>query len=476
MAKGQEVKAGLGYMVGNMFIKGISFITLPIFTRLLTTNDFGVYNTYGAYESILAILIGVGMYSSIKNANYDYKDKLNTYIATLISILCCCTGVAMVIGIVFHRIINIVTGFTSIIVIFMILQSFGTASLNIANAELSLQYDYKKYLLYAGINTIGNVVLSLVLICTIFVNNRAIGRILGSSIPLFGLGCWILCTYFRQSKIKFDRKMAKYALVFGFPLVWHYLAQNVASQFDRIMITSLVGNSETGIYSFIYTIASIFSILFYSTDNVWSVWFYKQMEEKNYDGIRKKANMYTIAFSGLAILMMFCSKEIIRIMSSSEYWKGADLFMPIIVGLFFLFLYTIPVSIEYYYKETKYIALTTFVSAITNIVLNYIFILKCGYKAAAYTTAISYFVMFIMHWGIARKIMKKHSDEILFKFMDFLKYIILIIGMAGVVMILNNYVLIKYSLVGVAAIILMIKYKIYVKQLPNLIKNIIKGK
>lgn len=471
MAKGKELKAGLGYMVGNMFIKGISFITLPIFTRLLTTNDFGIYNTYGAYESILAILLGVGMYSSIKNANYDYKDKLNTYVATLISILCCCSGGAMILGLLFHRVIKIATGFTVAIIILIVLQAFGTASLNIANAELSLRYDYKRYLIYAGINTIGNVALSLVLICTLFSNNRSVGRIMGSSLPLFGLGCWILYTYFKKANTKFDKGMAKYALVFGFPLVWHYLAQNVASQFDRIMITSMVGNSETGIYSFVYTIASIFSILFYSTDNVWSVWFYKKMEQKQYNEIRKQANKYIALFGSLGILMMLFSKEIIKLMSSRQYWAGADLFMPILVGLFFLFLYTIPVAIEYYYKETKYIAITTFVSAIANIILNYIFILLCGYKAAAYTTAASYFVMFIMHWIISKRIMKKYSDEELFKIKDFIKPIIMIICAAIIVMVLNNYLFVKYVIIVVLFITLIIKYKDVVKKIPELIKE-----
>lgn len=463
MNKGKEVKAGLGYMVGNVLIKGISFITLPVFTRLLTTEDFGIYNTYGAYASILAILIGLGMYSSVKNASYDYKEEINTYITTLISILGICAGIVMLIGVVFSKEIKALTNFSLIIIIMMVFEAFGTAILNIANSELSLKYDYKRYLVYAGINTIGNISLSLILINFIS-ENRALGRIIGSALPIFGLGCYIAYSYLRKTKHLFSKKMARYALIFGLPLVWHYLAQNIASQFDRIMITSLVGNSQTGIYSFVYTIASIFSILFYSTDNVWSVWFYKQMEEKNCEEIRKNAERYIVLFDFIAILMMVCSREIIMLMSSKEYWKGADLFMPIIVGLFFLFLYTIPVSIEYYYKETKYIAITTFASAIVNIVLNYIFIQLLGYKAAAYTTACSYFVMFITHWIISKRVMRKFCSEDLFKLRVFFKHIILIVIVAFVVFKLNSLYWIKYMIFIILGGILLMLYKNEVKQ------------
>lgn len=463
MNKSKEVKAGLGYMVGNVLIKGISFITLPVFTRLLTTEDFGIYNTYGAYASILAILIGLGMYSSVKNASYDYKEEINTYITTLISILGICAGIVMLIGVVFSKEIKALTNFSHIIIIMMVFEAFGTAILNIANSELSLKYDYKRYLVYAGINTIGNISLSLILINFIS-ENRALGRIIGSALPIFGLGCYIAYSYLRKTKHLFNKKMARYALIFGLPLVWHYLAQNIASQFDRIMITSLVGNSQTGIYSFVYTIANIFSILFYSTDNVWSVWFYKQMEEKNYEEIRKNAERYIVLFDFIAILMMVCSREIIMLMSSIEYWKGADLFMPIIVGLFFLFLYTIPVSIEYYYKETKYIAITTFASAIVNIVLNYIFIQLLGYKAAAYTTACSYFVMFITHWIISKRVMRKFCSEDLFKLGVFFKHIILIVIVAFVVFKLNSLYWIKYMIFIILGGILLMLYKNEVKQ------------
>ena len=52
--KGSNVlKAGLGYTVGNYLIKGLSFLTIPIFARLLDSADYGKYNTYMAFEAIV---------------------------------------------------------------------------------------------------------------------------------------------------------------------------------------------------------------------------------------------------------------------------------------------------------------------------------------------------------------------------------------------------------------------------------------
>ena len=67
-ASNKIVKAGLGYIIGNYLLKGLTFLTIPIFTKLLSTTDYGVYNSFVAYESILSIIIGFALHSSYKNA------------------------------------------------------------------------------------------------------------------------------------------------------------------------------------------------------------------------------------------------------------------------------------------------------------------------------------------------------------------------------------------------------------------------
>ena len=42
----KAIKAGVGYTLGNILVKGIGFISLPIFSRLMTTEEFGVYNIF----------------------------------------------------------------------------------------------------------------------------------------------------------------------------------------------------------------------------------------------------------------------------------------------------------------------------------------------------------------------------------------------------------------------------------------------
>lgn len=63
------IKAGIGYTVANYFIKGLSFITLPIYVRLMSTADYGNFNTYVAYESMLSVVLGLALHASLKMQN-----------------------------------------------------------------------------------------------------------------------------------------------------------------------------------------------------------------------------------------------------------------------------------------------------------------------------------------------------------------------------------------------------------------------
>ena len=82
--KSKVIKAGLGYTLGNYLLRGITFITLPIFARLMSTEDYGVYNTFFAYEAIVAILVGLALHSSLKNGKYKFVNAFNEYVSSII--------------------------------------------------------------------------------------------------------------------------------------------------------------------------------------------------------------------------------------------------------------------------------------------------------------------------------------------------------------------------------------------------------
>ena len=66
----KALKAGLGYTVGNMLVKGLSFLAIPLFARLMTVEDFGIYSTFSSYVMIMTVLAGFPLHSRWTSEEY----------------------------------------------------------------------------------------------------------------------------------------------------------------------------------------------------------------------------------------------------------------------------------------------------------------------------------------------------------------------------------------------------------------------
>ena len=79
----KALKAGLGYTVGNMLVKGLSFLAIPLFARLMTVEDFGIYSTFSSYVMIMTVLAGFTLHTSVRNAKLDYDERTGSYCSSV---------------------------------------------------------------------------------------------------------------------------------------------------------------------------------------------------------------------------------------------------------------------------------------------------------------------------------------------------------------------------------------------------------
>ena len=72
----KALRAGLGYTIGNILVKGLTFISIPIFARLLSVADYGLYNTFGSYVTIMTFVVGLTLHPFCVNRLIYYSTVL----------------------------------------------------------------------------------------------------------------------------------------------------------------------------------------------------------------------------------------------------------------------------------------------------------------------------------------------------------------------------------------------------------------
>ncbi|MBP5292473.1 MAG: oligosaccharide flippase family protein [Lachnospiraceae bacterium] len=397
-------KAGLWYTIANVLLKGCVFLSLPIFTRLMATGDFGIYNSYIAYEQLLQAVLGLGLYGTVKNAKLDFEEDFERYLSSVLSLSLIVLAVVLTSANILYGIYGEMIGFSRFVVNCLILQSFGAYLVFFYGSKLNIEFRYKSYIVISCFNTLVNIAASIILIIWVFPNERYLGRILGSALPMIIIALVLSASILRRGRVVYEAQYWKYALSIGLPLIPHVVSQSLLSQFDRIMIRNMISDASSGIYSYIYTICTITFIICTSLDNAWTPWVYIKLKAGDERTIRTAGKWYTILFAVLTLGFICVMPELVKLIADESYWAGEDLLVPLALANYCVFLYMLPVGLEYYHKKTKFISIGTISAALLNLVLNYFAILAFGYKAAAYTTLASYLALFFFHLLIARRL------------------------------------------------------------------------
>lgn len=442
--KGKYVKAGVAYTIGNYLLKGISFITLPLFVRLMTTEEYGNFSTYAAYESIFTIIVSLALYSSLKNAKYKFSNtnEFQEYISSCIQISAISTLGVLIICNIFYNYLTFIMDMTRGVMNLMIIQSYAASLLTLYQSYKSLSYKYVSFLRVSFINVISNIGLSLLLMFTVLYNDRYLARVLGTAIPLIIIGIAIIIYFIRIGGFHFNRFHWKYGIKFSIPLVLHGISQVILNQFDRIMIKAMRGAYDAGIYSFGYNISCLIAITLTSLQQVWQPWFYERMAEKDEKAIRNRGKQFSFGMMLFISCVILGINEIVIIMGTSEYRQSIYYLIPLLVGGYFSFLYLLPSQVEYYYEKTSYIAVGTCIAAVFNIAMNYLGIKWFGSIAAAYTTAIIYCFYFFIHFFIATSV---HGSS-LFELKSIILHCCFLILVAIVSLLLINYWYVRWGL------------------------------
>ncbi len=398
-------KAGAIYTFGNYLLKGLGFITIPIFSRLLDTTDFGIYNAFLSYEGILYLFVGLALHSSIKNAKYKFGDEnLDRYTSSITIIPLVSSIIFLIAGNLLLPVIHDALNVDRAQLNLLIIMSLCSSVLYIYQSRLVIDYRTKEYLKISYFNAITSILFSISLIMFVFPNRKYFGRILGTVLPMVLIAIWILYKVYKKSLPNVNWKYWKYGLKIGVPIIPHGVGQVVLTSFDRIMILNMIGASEAGLYSFAYTIYSIILVAGNSISTVLEPWAYEKLAAGDKRSLQRRSSQFILGLAVLCGGTMLIAPELVLILGSKKYLGAIPAVTPVLLGGFFAMAYTMPSIIEYYKEKTIHIAIGTGMAAIINIVLNAIFIPRYGYVAAAYTTLISYFCYYLYHSLISYRI------------------------------------------------------------------------
>lgn len=432
----KALKAGVWYTICNFLVKGLSFITTPVFTRIMTKAEIGTFANIGAWVGVLTTVATLDLYSSVNNARFDFRDDLDCFLSSILALGTMVTAILYGVVCLFMPFFSGLLGISPEIMHILFISLMITPAVTVLQTKYRLTMDYKKNVALSMTYAILSVLAALGLVW-VFKSNRVFGRTLGQ----YGMNTLIALAVYVLILVKGKKvrpRYWRYALAISLPICLHVLAGNILSTSDRLMITKICGEEQNALYSIPSNCAMIVSILWMSMNNAWSPWCFDRMDEGNFSIIGKMTKLYTLFFGVIVLGMLLLAPEMLYIMGGKPYLEAVYVIPPVMLGYVFQFVYSLYVNVEIFYKKQKYIALGTSIAAAVNIGLNAVFIPMFGYIAAAYTTLAGYAVLFLIHYLFVRYMKKDgiYSRRFIFGFCA----VFLIVGLLCNILYMNNYV------------------------------------
>lgn len=406
-----QAKASGWFFVCSFLQKAIAVISTMIFTRLISSDDYGIISIFNTWSDVLYILATLNLSTGVYNVGMtkfsSERKEFNSSLQLLA--LFWNIGFSIVFLIIYRYIAKIIQLPFSMIILIFVTFCFLPA-FNLWSAKQRYENKYKELVIVSI--SYAFVILMISLIAILNFNNKSIAKIVSNSVVtiLFGAILFINNLNFQGKKIRKD--FIVFALKFNLPMIPAFLSMVILNQIDRIMISSQVSLSKAGIYSVAYSSAMFISILSTAINATYNPWLMQKIHVKKYDKVSDVTKIISLFFVGVIIFFIILAPEFIRVMASSEYYEAIYVVPPVAASTFFTLIYTYYCPFAQYYLKMKFLVFINIGVAVINIILNYLGISIFGYFAAGYTTYIGFL---IYGWGTilyTKSIMRKEIGSI----------------------------------------------------------------
>ena len=462
-----QTKAAFWFTMCSFLQKGISFVTVPIFTRLMSTEQYGTYSVYLSWLQVFTVISTLYLYHGVTdNAMSKFEDDRSRFISSMQGLSICVTTIVMLAVLALWKGIMSFLGLAPIMVMLMFAEIYVTPALAFWSARQRFEYKYKKLVFITILKSIMNPCLGIAAV--LLYEDKATARAVSTVIVEFMVCGTIMVLQFVRGKTFFEHKYWKYAITLAIPMLPHYLSGIILNHGDRIVIAKMVGNTAVALYGVAYSIGWLVQIFIRAINSAITPWIYGRLKTSDIRRIQTKSRSVLVIIFFLAVGLMLISPEIVYVFGSSKYADAVDVIPPVAGSVFFVFLYGFLSFPEFFYEKTAFLMVASIAAAVLNIILNILFVPVYGFIAAAYTTLACYVLYSLGHYIVGGRLLKEHTgywsiiDQL---FAGVLSSAIILISCT--VHYLYGWMLIRYLLIAVGLVAVVWRRKAIIQLLTE---------
>lgn len=380
--------------IGKICTQLITFFLLPLYTGILSTEEYGTVDLLNTLVSLLLPIVTFQVEQAVFRELIEVRGKKDKE-SRIIS--------SAVITVIFQCIVYLII-FALISPFINNHYKFFLATNVVANIFLSLLLqiargfgDNKKYAFASFISALSTIVFNVLFLVIIKLgaNGMLLGTMLGQIVATIYL--FISLKLYKYLKVKdYKKDVIKDLWKYSLPLIPNAISWWIFNASDRVIASAFLGVNQNGILAASLKFSAVF-ITFYNIFNMsWTESISIAIKDADIsDYFNRMFNIVLRLFTAMAVGMIACMPFIFPIMINEKFSAGYGLVPISIIGSLFNVVVGLISVIYVAEKNTKAIASTSIVSAVINIIVHLVLIRFIGLYAAVISTFVAFFVMSI---------------------------------------------------------------------------------
>lgn len=401
-------KSALIYLFANIVVASVPFLLLPILTRYLGPQEYGVVAMFITLLPFLGAFVGLSVHGAISRRWYDRERvDISQYVAGCMSILM----VSSILGAaIFWVLADWIAKKLSIPVFWLygaILVSVFSFLIQIRLVLWQVSERPVLYALFQVGSALVNGAVSLLLVMVYL--QGADGRLWGYSLSVLLFGSLSVAWLYRDGLLKFKTQWihVRDALIFGVPLIPHAVGGVLLVMADRVIVNERLGTDFAGIYMVAVQIALGLEILNAAANKAFVPWVFPRLKAGIYSEkqqIVKATYLYFALLLLLTFVVYVISEHLVLALAGERYAAAAEILPWLVLAQAFNGMYYLVTNYLFYEMKTHITAMITIVCGSLGVLMTWWLVSLYGLKGAAIGAAVAMFLQFICTWIMAARV------------------------------------------------------------------------
>ncbi|WP_051209508.1 lipopolysaccharide biosynthesis protein [Butyrivibrio sp. WCD3002] len=386
------------FLISNFASKILVFLMVPLYTSVLTTTEYGIADFITNTINLLYPILTLSIMEATLRFAFDKDISVQEVLANSLIVIV-----------------------LSEIIVIAFMPAMGMLSQSFDLLEPLKSYCIWFAVIYFGFNLqqvmsqyikgIGNTrvfAFSGILQTVVVVLTNVIGLLylkwgLTAYLLSIALGYYLSALYiilfgkisFRRARINI--KLLKDMLLFSIPMIPTLVSWWISTSADKYILIAYRGLAESGVYSVAYKIPSVLTLFSNIFTSAWTISVIKSVSDEDKSSYQSVVYKFYNSFNVLVCTIFISFSKILgKMLFSQEFFEAWHCVPMLLVAYLFACLSGFLASSFRAEKDTKGLFITSLVGSITNILLNFIFIMHWGMMGAAFTTILGFGITFFL--------------------------------------------------------------------------------